>query len=275
MSTELDAYFERIEYRGKLAPELGVLQALHLSHPLAIPFENLSTLIGEPVRLDLESLQDKLVTSRRGGYCFEQNRLFAAALEACGFEVTALAARVVWNSDTHRINPRTHMVLLVKLPGSEEYVADVGFGGITLTAPLRFEPGLSQRLGDETFRLVESGSEYELQVNFESAWRGMYRFDLQPQLPVDFEVSNHFVATHPDSPFRTMLMAARPILGGRYALANRELSLYAGGKRVERRNLSSTAEIKSVLREIFGIQIPESPALDAQLARISAEPSKG
>src|SRR5262245_49690105 len=91
---DLAAYFERISYAGDTSPSRATLEALHLAHATHIPFENLDVLLGRPIRLDLASLQAKLVRDRRGGYCFEQNRLFASVLESLGFAVTTLAARV-------------------------------------------------------------------------------------------------------------------------------------------------------------------------------------
>ena len=79
MTLDLDAYLERIGYRGPVEPTRGVLDELHLGHVTRIPFENLDILLGLPIRLDLESLQRKLVQGRRGGYCFEHNTVFAAA----------------------------------------------------------------------------------------------------------------------------------------------------------------------------------------------------
>ena len=89
---DLEAYRSRIGYTGALDPTAETLTALHRAHVLAIPFENLDILLGRPIRLDLPSLQAKLVHGRRGGYCFEQNALFAAVLDHLGFEVTGLAA---------------------------------------------------------------------------------------------------------------------------------------------------------------------------------------
>jgi N-hydroxyarylamine O-acetyltransferase len=94
---DLDAYFERIGYDGERAPTLATLRAIHARHATMIPFENLSPLLRQPVRLDLASLQDKLLHQGRGGYCFEQNLLLRAVLLALGFQVRGLAARVRWN----------------------------------------------------------------------------------------------------------------------------------------------------------------------------------
>ena len=109
----LDAYLARINYHDRRCANIGVLTDLHEAHAAMIPFENLDVVLGRPVRLDLPSLEAKLVAGRRGGYCFEQNSLFAAALETMGFKVQRLAARVRYGST--RVGPRTHMVLRVDL----------------------------------------------------------------------------------------------------------------------------------------------------------------
>src|SRR5690242_16068770 len=85
---DLEAYLMRIRYEGGRATTVHTLRELHLRHVEAIPFENLTPLFGHPVALDLESLQCKMVQGRRGGYCFEQNLLFKAALDTLGFHAT-------------------------------------------------------------------------------------------------------------------------------------------------------------------------------------------
>src|SRR5580765_5639386 len=105
----LGAYLRRIGHTGPLSSTLDTLRALHLRHTTTIPFENLNPLLGWPVRLDLESLEQKLVRDGRGGYCFEQNLLFSHALQALGFRVAGLAARVLWNTTDDAITKRSHM----------------------------------------------------------------------------------------------------------------------------------------------------------------------
>ena len=133
---DLGAYFTRIGFNGARAPTLATLRALHLAHAQSIAFENLNPLLGWRVALDLASLEEKLVRSRRGGYCYEQNALLAAALRELGFSVTGLAARVLWNVAEDAIRMRSHMLLKVDIDG-EPHIADVGFGGLSLTGPLR------------------------------------------------------------------------------------------------------------------------------------------
>src|SRR5258706_8850024 len=139
----LERYLHRIAFTGTAAPDLPTLARLQSLHVAAIPFENLAALSGEPIGLDVASLEKKLLAPGRGGWCFEQNLLFSHALEAIGFRIRRLAARVRWNVPEHVVTARSHMLLRVTLPEGE-YIADVGFGGLTLTAPLRLEPDIEQ-----------------------------------------------------------------------------------------------------------------------------------
>ena len=136
----LKAYFERIGFAGSIAPTLATLDLLHALHPATIPFENLSPLMGDPVALDQPSLERKLLSERRGGYCFEHNLLFKRMLQDLDFVVRPLLARVVWTNPDGANRPPSHLLLLVEVNG-QNHIADVGFGGLTLTTPLRLRAG--------------------------------------------------------------------------------------------------------------------------------------
>src|SRR5262245_7124405 len=141
---DVDAYFERIGYRGLRSASVDTLAEIHLRHAQTIPFENLNPFLRWTVRLDLQSPQQKLVRHKRGGYCFEHNLLLSHVLRELGFQVRGLAARVRWNVPEDTLTARGHMLLLLDL-GDRPYVADVGFGGLTLTAPLRLEVDVEKR----------------------------------------------------------------------------------------------------------------------------------
>ena len=264
---DLDAYFARVGFNGARVPTLNALRDLHLAHAQAIAFENLNPLLGWRVALDLPSIEEKLVRSGRGGYCFEQNALLATALRELGFNVTGLAARVLLNAPEDAIRPRTHMLLKIDLDG-ESHIADVGFGGLTLTRPLRLVAGLEQSTAHEPFRLIPLDDGFKLQALIGEAWKTLYRFDLQPQFDVDYEVSNHYTSTHPASHFRSMLVAARPVPGGRYALSNNQLAIHHIGAPSERRVLTNVQEVRQVLESMFGLTLPAAAELDPALARV-------
>ncbi len=139
-TVDLDAYFSRIGYQGERTPTLETLETIIARHTEALPFENLNPFLRWSVRLDPVSLEEKMVRGGRGGYCFEQNLLLKSVLNALGYRVTGLAARVLWNAPEGVITPRTHMLLRVDM-GEPPLIVDVGFGGLTLTGVLRLGHG--------------------------------------------------------------------------------------------------------------------------------------
>ena len=153
---DLDGYFARIGCAGERVPSLGLLRELVARHTASITFENIDPVVRRVLLLDLATLQQKLVVPRRGGYCYEQNTLFQAVLRALGFQVTGLLARVRRGAPAHVATPRSHMLLLVDLPEGR-YLADVGFGGVTPTAPLTLHADAEQSTPNEVFRLRVSG----------------------------------------------------------------------------------------------------------------------
>lgn len=254
---DLDAYFTRIGYGGPRAPSLQVLGDLHRLHPAAIPFENLSPLMGEPPSLALPDLEAKLVRGGRGGYCYEQNLLFWAALEALGFQVEGLAGRVRWGLPQDApVRPRSHMALLVRLPEGR-FVADVGFGGVVMTGPLKLDLGEAQATPHERFRLSPAPDGLiDLEVELGEAWRTLYRFDLVPHLRADYEPLNWFTATHPASPFPNQLMAARAEPHRRLALSDARFTIRERDRPPVERTLESLGELGEVLTVEFGLALP-------------------
>lgn len=264
---DLDAYFQRIGYCGDRTPTLKTLQSIHQHHAKAIAFENLNPFLKQAVPLDLQSLQQKLIHEGRGGYCFEQNLLFRSALSAVGFQVTNLVARVLWNIKEGTITPRSHMLLKVDIDG-EKYIADVGFGGLTLTAPLSVTPDIEQSTPHEPFRLFVTDHTYIMQAYIGQEWKSLYRFDLQEQQLPDYEVSNWYVCTHPNSLFVTTLIAARPDTDCRYALRNNQLTTHYLDGRTERRVLSTVTELRTALEDVFGLKLPAIANLDSALQQV-------
>jgi N-hydroxyarylamine O-acetyltransferase len=250
---DLEAYVARIGYDGRLDGTVETLTALHRAHVLSIPFENLDILLGHPIRLDLESLQAKLVHARRGGYCFEQNSLFAAVLERLGFEVTGLAARVRMGDE--RGTPRTHMILAVDIDG-RRWLADVGFGGDTLLDPIRFDDDRPVRQGAWSFRLVDEGAVRVLRGLRADGWLDLYEFTEEPQLAVDFEVGNHYTSTWPRSPFVAKVVVQRSGLDERWMMIEDELRVERPDG-TERWSIGSDLERLTVLAERFGLDFPD------------------
>jgi N-hydroxyarylamine O-acetyltransferase len=255
---DLEAYLARIGHAGDLDPTVETLTALHRAHVLSIPFENLDILLGRPIRLDLESLQAKLVHGGRGGYCFEQNSLFAAVLEHLGFQVTLLAARVRMGDD--RSTPRTHMILAADI-GQARWLADVGFGGDTLLDPIPFDEDEPVLQGAWAFQLCEEDDVRVLRGRRGDGWMDLYAFTEEPQLPVDFEVSNHYTSTWPRSPFVTKVVVQRSGLDERWMLIDDELRVERPAA-TERWTVSTPEERLTILADRFGLVFPEDTSFE-------------
>jgi N-hydroxyarylamine O-acetyltransferase len=268
---DIDAYCARIGYGGARRATLDVLRALHARHPAAVTFENIDVLLKRPIRLDLPAIATKIIEGGRGGYCYEQNSLFMAALRALGFSVRAIAGRVQLNAQGH-VASRSHMVLLVSLP-ERDHIADVGFGGLTLTAPLRLEPGLEQTTPHGLHRIMRIGDEYQLQVRLDGQWTAMYQFSLAEEAQADWEMANWFMSTSPNSNFTQTLIVARPASDRRYALRNNRLRVYHADGRVEQQSIAASGELLGILRDTFNLKLPPADDLAGVLAAAGVEPS--
>ncbi|MGH8230930.1 MAG: arylamine N-acetyltransferase family protein [Steroidobacteraceae bacterium] len=256
-SFNLPAYLERIGHTGPAAADVHTLTAIHRRHVDAIAFENLDPLLGRPVSLDLAALQDKLVSSRRGGYCFEHNTLLRGALEALGFAVTSLSARVRWRAlPGEPLGARTHMLLLVDLPDGP-WIADVGFGH-RLDAPLRLIADLEQRSPTASYRLSRSDGNFLLSTLLPSGWQPIYLLSTEAQVPADFEVANWYTSTSPRTWLTKSLLVQRLGEQARYQLSNTRFTERRHDGEVVERTLASAQELDQVLDQVFGLTPPAS-----------------
>ncbi|TNV19361.1 N-hydroxyarylamine O-acetyltransferase [Buttiauxella sp. B2] len=249
MTFDRQAYFARIDFDGEATPTLETLQRIHLMHSCSIPFENLDVLLGRTIKLELDNVFEKLVVAWRGGYCYEQNALLRAALEDIGFAVEDLGARVLI-AQPPEMPPRTHRLLLVTI-NQQRYLADVGFGGKTLTSPLRLETDVEQLTAHGIYRLTHLDGDYLLSIKQQDEWIPLYRFDLQPQYFSDFQVANHYVSTWPESHFRHHLMLClHNIDGTTMTLNNRQFN---NGQ--QRQDIKDEAELYRILQDVFGLHL--------------------
>lgn len=260
---DLDAYLARIGYTGDRAPTLATLRALVYAHTTTIPFENLESILGRPVPLDLESLQDKLIRHRRGGYCYENVGLFAAALERLGFGVTGLSGRVTMGV-SDGLRPATHALLRVTTGDDDRvWICDVGFGSGPL-APYELVEGGEFALGDWRFRLEHATGELDtdlwvLHQFGRDGWIDRYTFTPNPQYRIDFAVGNHFVSTSPRSPFTARPFVQRFLPDVHHVLDNLTLITEYPNGTSETRELE-LAELRKILTEVFDIELSEPDA---------------
>ncbi|MGH3959579.1 arylamine N-acetyltransferase family protein [Mycobacterium sp.] len=269
---DIAAYFARIAYSGPVDHSLRTLTALVAAHVRRIPFENLDPLLGIPVtELHPQGLMDKLVRRRRGGYCYEHNNLMRYVLEDLGFRVDALAARVVWMSPLGLEGPptaQTHQALAVRIPGIDDvFLVDVGFGGQTLSSPLRLTAGPIQQTPHEPYRLRTHDRGYVLEAMVRDRWQPLYTFTTDPTPLIDLEVGSWYVSTHPASIFVTGLSAALVTDDARWNLRGRNLAVHTGGD-TERIRFDTAEQVLEALTERFGIDLSGLGDVEARVAQV-------
>lgn len=265
---DLAAYCERIGHRGSLAPTLETLRTLQALHPAAIPFEAIDVLLGLGVDIAPQAVDAKLIGGKRGGYCYEQNSLFKRVLQAIGFEVEGLIARVTWNAPADAaLRPPTHMALRVTIAGVP-WLADVGFGSCVPTAPLRLDTGEPQVTAHERFRVAPVDGEWQLEAEIADRWAPVYRLLPSVQRDVDYELANWYTATHPQSHFRHRLIVTRTTPDARHALLGGRLTVRGTDGTAERRFLDAD-EIERELAERF--LLPVEPAWRPLLERAALD----
>jgi N-hydroxyarylamine O-acetyltransferase len=253
---DLDAYLNRIGLDGPPKPTLEALSVIIGAHCAAIPYENIDVLLGRPPKLDLASLQAKLVRGKRGGYCFEQNLLLRAGLCALGFTATGMIARVVRGFPADAPRNAGHMVVKVDLPEGP-FLVDTGFGNLTPTGPLAMQPTIEQQTPHQLMRLLPVGSELVLQVKLGATWDNLWRLCSHVTVDADYDVANWFTATHPASVFVNNMIAARPGPGGaRHTFLNGRVTLRLPDGPVKRQELDDDASITNVLVGTFGLALP-------------------
>lgn len=256
----LDGYLERVGVEVRETGEDDLLARLHRAHTTRLCHENVDVVLGRPVSLAPADLDRKMVRGGRGGNCLEHNLLFAAVLERLGYGVTRMSGRVRMGSA--RVRTNTHVTLLVD-DGRRTWLADVGFGGPGLLEPLPFADGA---VGDQ------SGWRYQLVREPSGTWVlrslradgpfDLYSFDLAEQYPCDFVVANHYITTHPSSPFSggLLVQASRP--EGRLLMRDGVLTrtLVDGSETTEEVDAD---RLPALLRGEFGLRLDqvESEAL--------------
>jgi N-hydroxyarylamine O-acetyltransferase len=254
INLDLDDYFERIQWRGEIRPSLAALSGLLQAHMAHIPFENFDVLLGRPVSLDIASVQGKLVGARRGGYCFEQVTLFAAVLEALGFAPARHTARVVRFVPPDQA-PRTHMFLTVPL-AEGTFVVDPGLGGFAPSVPVPLTEGAVARAGDERHWMVHQGAHWMLRARLADEDINLWLSSVEADNLVDFELGNHYTATHPQSIFRQRLMLRALTQDGCITVMNRDVTLWRG-RQAQTSQLADRHALRTLVQHYLGFDLPE------------------
>ncbi|WP_265445506.1 arylamine N-acetyltransferase family protein [Acetivibrio straminisolvens] len=248
----LEACLHRIKYSGKIDVSADTLQGLHICYTTNVPFENLDIIRGKEILLDNKSLFKKIVLRKRGGCCFEMNFFFEFILKSLGFKVRSLLGRPI--TDNEQVNAKIHQLLLVEI-GDKNWLADVGFGGNGLIAPIPFEEGIVQNQFTETFRLTRDEKfGYILQHKRLEEYRSLYSFTLEETYPSDYLVANYFCSKSPYSIFTRKKICTKPTPEGRITLMGKELKIRQNGE-VTKTVIEDDKEYDRVLKDYFDLTV--------------------
>ncbi|MGW6539784.1 arylamine N-acetyltransferase family protein [Streptomyces sp. NPDC055051] len=250
-------YLERIGARRPDRADAEALRDLHLRHLIAVPFENLSIHLGQDIVLDEKALVAKVVTARRGGFCYELNAAFAALLRALGYRVELLQARVLGPDGRVGI-PYDHMALRVETADGERWLADVGFGDHS-HHPLAFDERGEQPDPAGTFVIEEvPGAGGDLDVVRDG--KPQYRLEPRPRELADFTAGAWYHRTSPDSHFTRGVICSLLTEDGRVSIGGRKLYRTVAGERTER-EFGTDEELREAYRALFGIVLDELPVV--------------
>ena len=252
---DVQAYFDRIGFTGPARADLETLITLHRLHLQAIPYENFDVLLGRAVSLAPEAAFEKLVTRRRGGWCYEMNGLLGGVLEDIGFSVTRMAGAVM-RTERGDVSLGNHLVLKVDL--DRPYIADVGFGdGILEPVPLTCGPHHS---AGYDFRIEDLGDTWLRFHNHNQGGAPYFDFRLEPAAPEQLNATCQWLATSPDSIFIQTALAFRHTQGGISSLLGRTIRRIQPGQKTSELIESADAFV-AVLQREFGLDIPEAATL--------------
>lgn len=251
------AWLSRIGYSGPLTPTLETLNRLIFAHAHAISYETLDIMLGRPPKLDVLTLQSKMVAGGRGGYCFEQNMLFRTGLRSMGYQITSLQGRVVRGMAIDAPRPAIHMLLQVELLEGT-FLADVGFGNLAPTCALQLKPHIEQKTPHEVMRFVDVGGELTLQARLKHGWEHIYRVIPYPRYDGEYEITNWYTGTHPETPYQGNIIIAKPGPNRtRITMYNARVTVRDAEGQADKRWLQNDEQYYDVLRDEFGLNMSD------------------
>ncbi len=250
---EKNQYLKRINL-DKCDPTLADLSQLQEHHMKNIPFENLDIIVGRKIELDFPHLYTKIITKKRGGYCFELNSLYAELLRSVGFMPQAVLGRV-WISNPKNLPPRNHLAHLVKIEG-KTYITDVGFGGLITRIPLDIDIHTPVKDSDGMVRITPlSEHQYMIERATDKGWTKQYSFEILSISDEDISIANYYMSTNINSHFYYHKFVGRNTTDGRIGLFNTKMSIRKGIKVIDKKQVDHGQDWLDTLKKDFGIEL--------------------
>lgn len=262
-TSDLEKYLERIHLSGTPELSMETLKRIHQLHPKHIPFENIDPYTGKVPSLKLDDVFRKLVIESRGGYCYEQNLLLSEVLKSLGFNVKLQLGRVVWGREEDSIAAQTHLLLIVDFDG-DQYIVDCGFGTATLTSPILLNKEDQQQTPNGIFKVSHKEETYTLWM-WKEQWLPVYRFIPEHVEPIDLDISNWYLSTHPDSHFKNRLILSKVDENARYTYTDHVLNIRSGDGEKEAVAIENDIQLYEILMNTFGLKENAIEALKSKV----------
>ncbi|MGN0838097.1 MAG: arylamine N-acetyltransferase [Pyramidobacter sp.] len=250
-------YLDRIGWRDRTELTLPCLTELQRLHLLSVPYENLDLLNGVPLSLTPDDLFRKIIMNRRGGFCFELQGMFCFLLKSMGFSVTQYAGRFMDEPGT--VQMRRHRILVIDLNG-RRYYCDVGVRSESSRRPLELVEGLVQSDGISAycFRKDPFYGWVLRQKETGKPWKDILGFTEEPQIDDDYVMPAFYCEKHPCSTFNKFMKISLFTPDSDLTVVGNTFKVYRGARVAERRELRTDAEAAELLKNVFGIAVPES-----------------
>jgi N-hydroxyarylamine O-acetyltransferase len=262
-TSDLEKYFERIHFSGTPELSMETLKRIHQLHPKYIPFENIDSYTGTVPSLQLDDIFRKLVMESRGGYCYEQNLLLSEVLKTVGFNAKLQLGRVVWGRQEDSSAAQTHLLLIVDFEG-KQYVVDCGFGTATLTSPILLNEEDQQQTPNGIFKVSHKEETYTLWM-WKEQWLPVYRFIPEHVEPIDLDISNWYLSTHPDSHFKNRLILSKVDENARYTYTDHILNIRSADGEKESITIENDVQLYEILINTFGLKENAIEALKSKV----------
>lgn len=240
-----------LESLKESTPDLESLSKIQYFHLINYPFQSLSTVLHLPTSIELDDIYQKTIVEKQGGYCYEHNLLVLAVLKKLGYKARPLTGYTIHDNTPDMPKARTHVLLLVTI-NMQDYLVDVGYGGLVPTSPLKLIVDEIQITPNGNYKIISYNKGYIVCAEVKGEWQMLYAFDLQLQNQPNLAVGNWYISTYPQSPFRSMLMASRIEANGiRHNLLNNTYKRHTIGQPSMTQHLRNTNEVVAKLNDVF------------------------
>jgi N-hydroxyarylamine O-acetyltransferase len=248
-------WLSKVGFHEPPEPSMQSLARLLGAYRRAVPFENLGVFVGQAPSTDVAAIADRILSGRRGGWCFEVNLLLADLLRSSGFEVRLHLARVGYRRP--ELGPLTHLALVVRID-DREWLVDAGFGGPGPLGCLPLTPGESHDAWGCRWQWAAHDSDgITLSRWMEGRWQRLYALAPWAVLPIDIVVASFFLSQWPMSPFKRMLICVAFDGQGYWCLEDRALvQRDVQWTEMARAPLRDADHLATVLEDRLGIAAP-------------------